>query len=47
MPPCRADPCPSYPPLRKALYVVELAAGFTRQEKLRLGDTVKFKLGGG
>ena len=40
VPPCEADPCPSYPPLAgsSALYVVEVVAGFTRQHGIKVGD---------
>ena len=42
MPPCKEDPCPSYGPMRKAKYVVEVVANFSRDEKLRLGDAIDF-----
>ena len=44
VPPCRADPCPVYSPLRRASYVVELNAGQARREKAVLGATVGFTL---
>ena len=44
VPPCRADPCPVYQPLRKAAYVVELNAGQARKEKAVLGATLAFTL---
>jgi hypothetical protein len=44
VPPCRADPCPSYAPLRKAGYVVELNAGQARREKATLGAPLSFEL---
>jgi uncharacterized membrane protein (UPF0127 family) len=43
-PPCRADPCPSYPPMRRASYVIEINAGQARREKLELGAAVSFEL---
>jgi uncharacterized protein len=44
VPPCKADPCPVYEPLRRAAYVVELNAGQARREKAALGTTVSFEL---
>jgi uncharacterized membrane protein (UPF0127 family) len=44
VPPCKAEPCPVYEPLRKATYVVELNAGEARREKALLGATVSFEL---
>jgi hypothetical protein len=44
VPPCASDPCPSYDPLRKAVYVVELNAGQARQEKVTIGATIAFEL---
>ena len=43
VPPCKEDPCPSYGPMRKAKYVVEVVANFSRDEKLQLGDHVEFE----
>ena len=37
VPPCKADPCPVYQPLRKAAYVVELSAGQARRGKIEVG----------
>jgi uncharacterized membrane protein (UPF0127 family) len=42
VPPCSADPCPVYQPLRRAAYVVELSAGQARKEKAVLGATIVF-----
>ena len=44
VPPCKADPCPVYQPLRKAAYVVELNAGQARREKASLGSRLEFAL---
>ncbi len=44
VPPCKADPCPVYEPLRRASYVVELNAGQARREKVKLGATLSFEL---
>lgn len=44
VPPCKAEPCPVYNPMRRAAYVVELNAGQARREKAVLGSTVGFTL---
>jgi uncharacterized membrane protein (UPF0127 family) len=44
VPPCKADPCPVYNPLRKASFVVELNAGQARREKAVIGSTLGFVL---
>jgi uncharacterized membrane protein (UPF0127 family) len=44
VPPCKADPCPVYEPLRRANYVIELNAGVAEREGLRIGSTVSFEL---
>jgi uncharacterized protein len=44
VPPCKADPCPVYQPLRKAVFVVELNAGQARREKATVGAAVQFTL---
>ncbi len=44
VPPCKADTCPTYAPLRQALYVVEMNAGQARREKAVVGATVSFEL---
>ncbi|MGH9748860.1 MAG: DUF192 domain-containing protein, partial [Candidatus Polarisedimenticolia bacterium] len=41
VPPCRADPCPSYGPIRKVRYVLETRAGTARREGLKPGDVVQ------
>lgn len=43
VPPCKADPCPSYPPDGDASYVVEVVSGFARQHALEKGDVVKLQ----
>ncbi len=42
VPPCKAEPCPVYNPLRRASYVVELNAGQAKREKAVLGATFGF-----
>jgi len=44
VPPCKAEPCPVYNPMRRASYVVELNAGQARREKAVLGTTIRFDL---
>lgn len=44
VPPCRRDPCPSYAPMRKALFVVEMNAGLARREGLTIGAPLVFTL---
>ncbi len=44
VPPCKSDPCPSYEPLRQALYVLELNAGQARREKAAVGSLLRFEL---
>jgi len=43
-PPCKAEPCPVFEPLRRASYVVELNAGQARREKAVVGSSVLFTL---
>lgn len=43
VPPCKADPCPSYPPKAAARYVLELAAGQAAARGLRDGDRLVFE----
>lgn len=38
VPPCKADPCPSYPSDRPARYVLELPAGTARRIGAAIGD---------
>ncbi len=42
VPPCRRDPCPTYRPLRRARYVIELNAGQARREALLTGAVAAF-----
>jgi uncharacterized membrane protein (UPF0127 family) len=46
VPPCTAkdNSCPTYEPLQRAAYVVELNAGQARREKALVGATVGFEL---
>lgn len=41
-PPCRKDPCPTYPPLLPSLYVLEIAAGRADELGLKLQDQLEF-----
>ena len=43
VPPCKADPCPSYDHKGQALYVVEVVSGFAKEHKLKVGDTLTLK----
>ncbi|HEV2621417.1 MAG TPA: DUF192 domain-containing protein [Frateuria sp.] len=40
VPPCKADPCPSYPSDAPARYVLELAAGTARNIGAQTGDAL-------
>lgn len=42
VPPCKADPCPSYPPNASAKYVLELNAGVAGKHGLKNGDVLRF-----
>ena len=42
-PPCRTDPCPSYPPKGQSRFVLELAGGQAAARGLKIGDTVQFR----
>lgn len=44
VPPCKAEPCPTYAPMRKASFVVELNAGQARREKATIGTQLSFEL---
>jgi len=41
--PCRADPCPSYTPLARARFVLELAAGAAGNHGVKTGTTLRFE----
>ena len=43
VPPCKVENCPSYPPGKKALYVLEVAGGVARQHGLKDGDILTFE----
>jgi Uncharacterized conserved protein len=43
VPPCTADPCPSYPPGKMAKYVLELKAGEAAAHHLKDGDVVEMR----
>jgi len=43
VPPCKADPCPNYPPNAKASSVLELAAGVAAKHHLANGDVLRFE----
>ena len=42
VPPCRADPCPVYPSIAPARYVLELNAGVAAKLGVRNGDAITF-----
>jgi hypothetical protein len=44
VPPCKADPCPVYQPMRRASYVVEMNAGEAGREKVARGAALEFTL---
>ena len=43
VPPCREDPCPSYPS-EPAMYVLEINGGLAERKGIVVGDTVTLKL---
>ncbi|MFN2238670.1 MAG: DUF192 domain-containing protein [Thermoanaerobaculia bacterium] len=43
VPPCKADPCPSYGPAAEALYVLELAAGQAAAYRIEPGDVLELR----
>ena len=43
VPPCQADPCPSYPPGAQAMYVLEVAAGVAAKHHVAAGDVLRFE----
>lgn len=42
--PCNEDPCPNYSPSGKALYVLEVNAGFAERKGIEIGDEVNFQM---
>jgi uncharacterized membrane protein (UPF0127 family) len=43
VPPCHADPCPSYGPGLPSRYVLEVGGGVAKQHGLKAGDLLKFE----
>lgn len=43
VPPCKADPCPNYPPNAVASYVLEVAAGVAAKHHLADGQQLRFE----
>ena len=43
VPPCKADPCPSYPPHARARYVLEVAGNEARKHGVKAGDQLRFE----
>ncbi len=43
VPPCKADPCPSYTPAGAALYVLELAVGQAAAHRVTPGSQVELR----
>ena len=43
VPPCRSDPCPTYPTQADARYVLEVPAGFASRHKLEIGQVVRIE----
>ena len=43
VPPCKADPCPNYPPNAVAKSVLELGAGVAAKHRLANGQVVRFE----
>jgi uncharacterized membrane protein (UPF0127 family) len=43
VPPCRADPCPSYEPVRPARTMLELNAGFAAAHGIKRGAELRFE----
>lgn len=44
VPPCTADPCPSYESKVPAQYVLEIRGDLSRELKLKIGDTLFFAI---
>ncbi len=43
VPPCQAEPCPSYPPSGKAKYVLELGSGVAAQHRVTPGSPLRIE----
>jgi uncharacterized membrane protein (UPF0127 family) len=43
VPPCHADPCPSYPPHALSRYVLEVAGGVAKKHGLEAGDALRIE----
>jgi uncharacterized protein len=41
VPACRKDPCPSYPSMSKARYVLEIASGMASKHAMRVGGKIR------
>jgi uncharacterized membrane protein (UPF0127 family) len=44
VPPCKADPCPSFDHEGDALYVVEVVSGFAKEHRLKVGDQLTLNI---
>ena len=42
VPPCKADPCPTYTPQGKAHYVLEVNANFSKKHQIEVGEKAEF-----
>lgn len=42
VPPCKAEPCPTYLPAKPARAVLELASGVARKHGLKVGNSLQF-----
>lgn len=43
VPPCKADPCPSYAPHAEARYVLEVSAGVAAKHAIGVGSLLRFE----
>ncbi|MBK5258694.1 MAG: DUF192 domain-containing protein [Thermoanaerobaculia bacterium] len=43
VPPCKADPCPSYAPGVAARYILEVGAGVAKKHRIETGSTLVFE----